>query len=224
MQNRQKQHVYTWMGNAHVAHVWLGCIKRFKPKDDTRRLLNWLPTFPNNYFCLSGAHILHLYSIFCCRHTHVWKNMCSKQSGRSWERRHPPLQTLLHDWNPASFAPSFNLWSWWLLKSGIEHLLRREKWVGGGCVEQRGGGVLDLSVSASRGTGLQPWLDLLLRASISLFSAQYCSCTDLLLHFKSFSESQFPQRAILSRVLLLFRGVDLVPHSSGTFSYLITAF
>lgn len=49
-----------------------------------------------------------------------------------------------------------------LLESGGE-LLRREKWVGREREEERGGGVLDLSLSASRGTGLEPpWPDLLL--------------------------------------------------------------
>lgn len=34
-------------------------------------------------------------------------------------------------------------------ESGGEYLLRREKWVERECEEERGGGVLDLSVSAS---------------------------------------------------------------------------
>lgn len=92
-----------------------------------------------------------------------------------------------------------------LLESGGEYLLRRE---GREREEERGGGVLDLPASASRGTGLEPrWPDLLLRLPVSFNSAQHCSCTDLLLRFTSFSDriSHWEPRS-----LLLFWRVDLV--------------
>lgn len=96
--------------------------------------------------------------------------MCSKHTERSRERRHPPFHALLHDWNrqcngtgggvPSLYPPLSDLWTL-RIRWGIS--VRGEKWVGRECEEERGGGVVGLAASASRGTGLEPpWPALLL--------------------------------------------------------------
>lgn len=74
----------------------------------------------------------------------MYERMCSKQTGRLRERRHPPCHTLLHDSNPTSFAPFFTLWSWtlrirwgniyWEERSGSEGSVRRKGVEGAGSI------------------------------------------------------------------------------------------
>lgn len=190
-------------------------LQRINPEDDSRSLWNCLSTFPNNYFCVYEKDemlekqtricyelIFHRFISILVSGALIYNGTCA---GHKLELAPPTVLHAAARLEPSFFLllPSFSDHE--LLESGGEHLLRREKWVGRECEEERGGGVPDLAVTASRGTGLEPlWPDLLLRLPVSLISAQYCSCRDFLLHFKNLSGSHFSPRTILRRLLPFF--------------------
>lgn len=139
---------------------------------------------------LSRAHILHLYSNSRCGLARL-----GNKTERSRERRRPPLHAWLYDTTAVqdvggvggSLHSILHSLIYELLESSRKYSVRREKWVGRECEEERGGGVVGALCLPAKA------LDWSHCGRLCSSVWQGC-CADLRHRFRCFRGSRFSKR------------------------------